>query len=290
MKKILLFATILLLVAKTQSQTLLYENFDVFPTPNWVATNQSTPIGATTWQQGPNNTTFGGAFNGLPTSFIVASFNSVAGTGTISNWYISPVVSLQNGDEISFYTRKGGTSSTFADRLELRLSTNGNATINPSGGSTSLGDFTTLALTVNPNQNTTDYPFTWTRFTYIVSGLPTATNSKVAFRYFVTNTNVNGSVIGIDAFAINRTLSTNAFFKSNFAVYPNPASSVLNINSTNNTTINQIQITDLNGRIIKTINTKDFAAQISISELTNGVYFLKVYTNQGVGTSKFVKN
>lgn len=290
MKRIVLLASVFLIITKVQSQTLLYENFDVFPTPNWVSTNQSSPIGPTTWQQGPNNTTFGGAFNGLPTSFIVASFNSVTGTGTISNWYISPVVNLQNGDEISFYTRKGGTSSTFADRLELRLSTNGNTTVNPTG-STGLGDFTTLALTVNPNQNLTDYPFTWTRFTYIVSGLPSATDCKVAFRYYVTNTNVNGSVIGIDAFAVNRTLGTDAFFKSNFEVYPNPASSVLNINSKNNSTFNQVQITDLNGRIIKNINTKEITStQINISDLKTGVYFLKVASDDGVGTTKIIKN
>jgi uncharacterized repeat protein (TIGR01451 family) len=43
--------------------------------------------------------------------------------GTISNWLLTPVLNLNDGDTVSFWT--GSTASTFPDRLEVRMSTNG---------------------------------------------------------------------------------------------------------------------------------------------------------------------
>ena len=85
-------------------------------------------------------------------------------------------------------------------------------------------------------------------------------------------------------------LATNDFINQNFKVYPNPATTFVNISSKDNTKINQIQITDLNGRVIKSINGKEVSTQINIADLNTGVYFLKVSTDNGVGTTKIIKN
>jgi hypothetical protein len=66
---------------------------------------------------------------------------------------------------------------------------------------TSVGDFTTLLLSVNPDQNATGYPQTWTQYTATLSGIGTPTNGRLAFRYFVTDGGANGTnsnYIGID--------------------------------------------------------------------------------------------
>lgn len=296
MKKILLSLSLVLAAATAQGQNLLTENFDVFPAGpagTWTQTNQSSPVGASTWAQG-GGTAFATAFNGGATSFTLCNFNSTTGAGTISNWLMSPVVSLQNGDVVSFYSRTGGLTTDFADRLELRISTNGAFTAAPSGGSAGLGDYTTLALTINPNLNLTDYPLAWTQFSYTVSGLPTATDCKIGLRYFVTDggpAGNNSNIIGVDAFSVDRPLSTEGFFASNFAVYPNPATNVLNINTKGSTSMNQIQLTDINGRIVKTVNAAQVSeTQINIGDLNSGVYFLKISSDLGVGTSKIIKN
>ena len=84
-------------------------------------------------------------------------------------------------------------------------------------------------------------------------------------------------------------LATENFVTSNFSVYPNPATSVVNINAKNNSiVINSIQLTDINGRTVKTV--KGMTNQINISELNAGVYFLKIATDQGTGTTKIIKN
>lgn len=298
MKKLLLLIA-LGLVGLSHGQNQFAENFDTFADlvpAGWISTNQSTPAGLSTWAQGGGTAFAGGGYNGGATSFALVNYNSTTGAGTISNWLITPVISLQNGDIVSFYTRKGGTGTgtIYADRLEMRISTNGAATVTPSGGASSVGDFTTLAVSVNPNLTTTDYPFTWTQYSYTVTGLPTPTDSKIAFRYFVTNGGPEGSnsdIIGIDALSVDRPLSTSDFFRNNFSMYPNPAKDVLNIAANNQVSLNNATVTDINGRIVKQQSLNAVTtAQINVSDLTAGVYFIAIESVEGKGTTKFIKN
>jgi hypothetical protein len=291
MKKILLSISFVLTFGLASAQNIATENFDVFPT-TWTLTNQSSPVGASTWAQGGGTAFSTGGQAGGATSFALCNFQSTTGAGTISNWLITPTYSLQNGDVVTFYSRKGGTSAppVYPDRMEVRLnSTDVTAAGNPTGVN-GVGAFTTLALTINPNLNATDYPFVWTQYSYTVSGLTGVVPCKIGFRYFVTDGGPSGNnsdIIGLDTFSIDRTLGTADFFKSNFTVYPNPSSDVISIANNNNVTINSIEVSDMNGRIIKNVdaNTTTF----SVRELNAGVYFLKVTTADGVGTTKFVK-
>ena len=58
----------------------------------------------------------------------------------------------------------------------------------------------------------------------------------------------------------------------------------------NNIIINSASITDLNGRIIKEVNIDGMNnPSINISDLNSGIYFLKVTTDQGIGTCKVMK-
>ena len=298
MKKKLLFLSFLLVSLASQAQNLITEGFDditTLPAAGWSSTNQSATIGAIpNWFQG-NPVANGGPFDsyaGAPNSYVACNYNSVTGANTISNWLISPVVSLVNGDVITFYSRTVGTPS-FADRLQLRISTNGAASVNPVGEA-GVGDYTTLALEINPTLSASGYPNVWTQYSYTVSGLPTATNCKIAFRYFVTSggpSGTNSDFIGVDSFSVDRPVaSADSFFANNFSMYPNPVANELNIVAKNNNTINAINIVDMNGRTVK--NTNDAGMNntaVNVSDLTSGVYFVTIETNEGTGTSKFIK-
>lgn len=292
MKKLLLSLSLVVTFGATQAQNLFTENFDTFTNlalAGWSQTNQSSPVGASTWAQG-GGTAFTGAFNGPATSFTLCNFNSTTGAGTISNWLITPVMTLDNGDVITFYTRQGGTAPSFPDNMELRISTNGAFTAAPSGGSAGLGDYTTLAVEVNPFLDLDGYPLTWTQYTYTMTGLTGPTDCKLGFRYYVTDggpSGANSNIIGLDALTVDRPLATDSFFKNNFAVSPNPASDVINIANNSTSTITSIQITDMNGRTVKEV--RGMVEQINISELNAGVYFLKINSNQGTGSSKIIK-
>jgi hypothetical protein len=176
----------------------------------WNQQNLSTPIGSNpNWVQGdPVNMPF--SANSLPSnSFISANFNSVAGAATISNWLITPMLNLNNGDVLSFYTR--GTASIYADNLQVRLSTNGSST-NVGASNISVGDFSNLLLEINPTLNAALYPAIWTQYTITISGLASPTTGRIAFRYFVPNggpTGINSDLIGIDDFVYTPVPSCN---------------------------------------------------------------------------------
>jgi hypothetical protein len=130
------------------------------------------------------------------------NYNSTGSTGIISTWLMTPQYStLSNGDVMSFYTRKP-TGQDFPDRLEVRMSTNGSCS--PGSGPSSVGDFTTLLTTINPNLVTGVYPTAWTQISATLSGIAGAKSGCFAFRYFVTNAGLNGTnsdYIGIDTYA-----------------------------------------------------------------------------------------
>lgn len=256
--------------------------------------NQTYATGATV--QVPNGQA-GGA-----NSFALVNYTSTTSTtpATISNWLISPIVSIQNGDIVTFYTRIGKYSPTgeasYPDRLQLRMSTAGGFSADPTGGPTGLGDYTNLLVDVNPNLDTTSYPSTWGQFSYTVTGLAGPTDVKFAFRYFVTGgggaaSALNSDIIGIDTFSVDRPLaSTQAFFTSNFSIQPNPVNDIFSLTAKNGVSLQNVQVIDINGRVVNETNVSDSdSVQINVSDLTAGVYFVKVQSDLGVGTSKIIK-
>ena len=195
-------AAIALLVYPSYGAVLLSENFDniaAITGSGWVMTNNSSPAGTTNWFQG--NTTPFTAHAGASDSYIAANFENAALGGNISNWLFTPNVTVNNGFVLSFYTRTE-TGSAFPDRLQVRLSLNG-ASTNVGGTATSVGDFTTLLLDINPLLSSGVYPETWALQTVTLSGLSGATSARIGFRYFVSDTNNNGNYIGIDTVSLD---------------------------------------------------------------------------------------
>lgn len=99
-----------------------------------------------------------------------ANFNCTAGTGTISGWLVSPEILFNNGYEIKFWARIATADGSFPDRIELILFTSW-ASVNAGTTATSVGDFTTVLLSVNPDLLTTGYPEVYTEYTGTISGL-----------------------------------------------------------------------------------------------------------------------
>ena len=185
-----------------------FDDFNSLPSSGWFLQNNSSPLGTLSWFQGlPTNATpvpgpFD-AWNGAANSYIGVDYNSAANIGTISNWLLTPNITLRNGDVFQFYTRQRTPPPglpEYADRLEVRMSTNG-ASTNVGVGDGGLGDFTSLLLSINPTLVTGVYPKVWTQYTITVSGLPAPTSGRFGFRYFVTlggPLGNNSDYIGID--------------------------------------------------------------------------------------------
>ena len=92
----------------------------------------------------------------------------------------------------------------------------------------------------------------------------------------------------LDSFSFTSVLGTNDFLSSKFSVYPNPATNVINI-SNEDAVISSVDMTDMNGRVIKSTKFNATQAEVSIGDLATGIYMMKITTDQGVATKKVVK-
>lgn len=302
MRKILLSAC-LAVYSFANAQTNVYSyGFDTDFGTDWTRTNQSTapPATPTLWSKATytaqTTSIFGSGIGGVPSgqaggqnSFALVNYTST-NTGTISNWLITPTVNVQDGDVVTFYTRKGTDGTTdYPDRLELRYSSAA-TTVVPSTGPTDVGSFTNLGVSVNPNQAVGFvYPQTWTQYTFNITGVgSTPVPVKFAFRYFVTSagpSGTNSDIIGIDSFQVTRsTMATGEVSRNKLSVYPNPATDFIKIDGAYK--LQSVAVYDMSGRKVAVAvkgNTVD------VTSLSNGTYIIDIETDSGNVSEKFIK-
>ena len=194
----------------------------------WDVQNLSQQIGNTGWFQG--NTSLFTAYAGALNSYIAANYTNGTNTATISDWLLTPPIVLQQGGKLIFYTRTV-SAPQFPDRLQVRMSTNGNST-DVGFSATSVGDFTTLLLDINPSYSTTGYPTVWTQYTITLDGIPAQVTGRLAFRYFVENggpEGTNSDYIGIDA--VSYACDGNATPAPSATPTPTPRAHALNLST-----------------------------------------------------------
>ena len=72
---------------------------------------------------------------------------------------------------------------------------------------------------------------------------------------------------------------------SEVSIYPNPATSVLNVNAAG---YSQVEVINMLGQVVYS-NSISNNAQINVSDLNNGVYFVRLSGANGTTTQKFIK-
>lgn len=88
---------------------------------------------------------------------------------------------------------------------------------------------------------------------------------------------------------IQAAANLNDFFASNISIFPNPTADIFNLVS-NTSTFENVKVTDLNGRTVKNINVNSLSStEVNISDLTSGMYFVTVQTDNGSGSTKIIK-
>jgi len=78
-------------------------------------------------------------------------------------------------------------------------------------------------------------------------------------------------------------------FSNSVSLYPNPASTVLNIENKSGEQIKSVSIYSITGALVKQTNTAQSIESISVSELQTGMYFVKMQIGNQVVNSKFIK-
>jgi hypothetical protein len=72
-------------------------------------------------------------------------------------------------------------------------------------------------------------------------------------------------------------------------IYPNPASEAIHI--TTDRAVKSVEISDLQGRVIKTVQNGSYSETVSVSvnDLVSGTYTIKIATEKGLFTKKIIK-
>ena len=200
-------------------------------------------------------------------------FNNTVGTAS-NNWLFTPAVSLQAGEQvtISFWERNPTTGGL----RSLRVTVGSSATV--AGQTTQI--YSNAALLNNV-------------YTQITA--PSWTAPAAGIYYFGFNDNsaaattAAATTMRFDTVNFTSILGTSDFLSSKFSVYPNPANYVINFSNDASAVVSSVEMTDLNGRTIKSVKVNATEGQINVSDLATGMYMMKIITDQGTATKKIVK-
>lgn len=223
-------------------------------------------IGAGTTKNG----TFAGRVNnfGAPGSASLArTFDVLPGEKYIVNfWFTNQFFYVSTNAKVRNYT--GGTNGDFFEVTPIVADGGGNAA-NSENYQCTISD-------QNPS-------FEWkeAKFSFVAP----AGVTKARFTYF----SQQGAFKYIDDFSVvqDATASIADLEQFNFKSYPNPVKDVINLSAAKN--IDKIEVYSLLGQQVENRILNSKSNQVNVSNLTNGIYLVKVFIDDAVGTFKFVK-
>ncbi|WP_435578279.1 T9SS type A sorting domain-containing protein [Gilvibacter sp.] len=114
----------------------------------------------------------------------------------------------------------------------------------------------------------------------------TGTVTNLSERNYSFNSNSGTYNDRFVLFFQEKVLDVDSVASSDFGIYPNPSSGIFNL-ETGNAQVEKVELLDLNGRTIMT-----FQAQKSynVGYLETAVYFVRIYTDQGMQIKRLIKN
>lgn len=207
-----------------------------------------------------------------PINYNRASSLYIATFGNLDSYYMSATKDYlvlnnvamstdpNNNNTFSFDLINNVNWNATSDQPWLNLSFVGLTGRSPQQTITGTGD---AKITLTADQNTTG-----------------ATRSS---NVIISGENVPSKTIIVTQSGLLKTGETKTFVTT---LYPNPTSDFLHIKSDQK--ISKVEIYDMSGKLVKSENLKD--EKVNVRSLLKGNYLLKIQTERGVVSSKFIKN
>ncbi len=241
-----------------------------FPFFGWIAQRDPSGTVGNFWQ----TVDFGPGSPNVQNGNFIARTGAGVTTAVSNDWIISRGINLTAGATatIEFYVAVAQTGTTTPASYKLTVGTAQNA----AAQTTVIFNAPTFS---NPTYQLRSHTYTVPATGVYYFGIQNATPANPA-----------GSLsLVLDNFTITQTLSVDSIDANKFTVYPNPATDLIAINSSDST-FNNVQVVDLNGRIVKTATFENVSeANLNIASLSAGVYLLNISNESGTVTKKIVK-
>jgi len=197
-----------------------------------------------------------------------ASYDEVALTP--DNWLVTPKINLSTDATLSYWICAQDASYA-AEHYGVYISTTDvstssftllfEETIDANGGAKTPGAYK------QKNINLSAY---------------TGQNVYIAFRHFNCT---DMFWLNLDDVEIREGVGINDVQESFVSVYPNPANNMINVNATSN--ISNVEVYTIAGQKVGDFTANSTNTTINTSNLTNGLYLMKIHTDNGVINKKF---
>ena len=224
-----------------------------------------------------NNAICLGSSSTLTANGNVTTYNWVAGPTTATN-VVTPTVTVT-------YSVSGTNLGCPSNLAVFTVTVNSLPTINATTNNSLICSLPIqqTATLIATGANT----YTWSTG---ANGSSIAVSPSVTTTYTVTGTNVNGcqNTSIITQSASNCAGINNLNSNHSISVYPNPNSGEFIVELANGLEKN-IEVTDLNGKVVYRQNSLNDKINVSLKHLPNAVYFVKIQSNNTSETIKIIK-
>jgi hypothetical protein len=239
-------------------------------TPVLVAVNASPTLAIS----GSTSVCAGGTVNLTASGATTYTWNTTATTASIS---VTPTTNTT-------YTALGTSSVTGCVGSAIKsVSVNPLPSVSASSTSSLICAGQTVSLTAS---GASTYSWNTSATTSVVAVSPSVTTS-----YTVTGTNTNScsaSVVITQSVSACTGLNNNVASTIGTVVYPNPNTGLFII-ELNNGSVKTIEVMDLTGRVVLLNTSSNDKMDFNISNLSNGIYYVRVQSNNAVEVIKIVK-
>ena len=244
--------------------------FMIFNPTLALTTNATTGVGGSTENRNFDPRTglkFAACWAGVPAPPVTAN----------NDWLVSPVLNLTTvtGAALSVWAKSMSDSYGLEKfRIGVYVGT---------GVPTLPSDFTIIS---GATDLTAPYAV-WTESTYPLTAYE-GQNIRVAIQCKTPD----AYMFMVDDFKVTATsLSVKDILASKFSVNPNPATDLISISNAENIAVNELLITDLNGRIVQQHNVTNAAnIEVNVADLSAGMYLMTINSDQGTAIKKIMKH
>jgi hypothetical protein len=197
--------------------------------------------------------------------------------------------SWETNDQTPFYHSSGDRFSTLDLPYFYELTKLTTAYMATVGGLVGVDNGVSQTVTMlTANQNSASYQWINCDTNVPISGATSQSYTPtVSGNYAVEIT--SGSCIELSDCIEFETLGLDEFLTSEVILFPNPVSTNLKIEITNNSDAITLDLFDVSGKLVLQKNISNQTITLNMKNLPQGIYFLKVSSSEKTGTYKIVK-
>ena len=126
--------------------------------------------------------------------------------------------------------------------------------------------------------------------TYVINGLTAETVYEIEVQADCGNGNLSDWSAPIH---ISTTIEVgiNSWLENSVSLYPNPAKEIVNVQCTMNNVqmAGELHLFDVYGKLLQIVPITSEITPVNVSNLANGMYFVRVVTEEGMVTKTFIK-